>query len=115
MSLHEAFLRSIIEAPDDDAPRLVYADWLEENGDPERAEFIRVQCRLASLDEDDPEHRGEWAGPLVGRVRCWHFRRGFVEWVEMKAGEFLEEANWLLDFAPIRELAVEFPKIGVLR
>ena len=45
---HAAFLQSIIAAPDDDAPRLVYADWLEEHGgEPERAEFIRVQCELA--------------------------------------------------------------------
>lgn len=44
---HEAFLRAIFDAPEDDTPRLVYADFLEENGEPERAEFIRVQCRLA--------------------------------------------------------------------
>ena len=36
------FLRAIRENPADDAPRLVYADWLDENGRPERAEFIRV-------------------------------------------------------------------------
>src|SRR5262249_32889270 len=85
MSQHEAFLRSIIEAPEDDAPRLVYADWLEDQGDLERAEFIRVQCRLAEMDEDDPlrsgllrreyellvERWGEWAGPLVGRAQRW--------------------------------------------
>lgn len=34
----------------DDGPRLVYADYLEEQGDP-RGEFIRVQCELAKLDE----------------------------------------------------------------
>jgi uncharacterized protein (TIGR02996 family) len=44
---HEAFLRAIFDSPDDDTPRLVYADFLDENGDPERAEFIRVQCELA--------------------------------------------------------------------
>jgi len=32
--------------PADDLPRLVLADWLEEHGEPERAEFIRVQCEL---------------------------------------------------------------------
>jgi len=26
--------------------RLIYADWLEEHGDPQRAEFIRAQIRL---------------------------------------------------------------------
>jgi uncharacterized protein (TIGR02996 family) len=46
----QAFLRAIAETPDDDAPRLVYADWLEEHGDPDRAEFIRVQCRLAERE-----------------------------------------------------------------
>jgi uncharacterized protein (TIGR02996 family) len=45
----EAFLEAICETPDDDTPRLVYADWLEENGDSDRAEFIRVQCELARL------------------------------------------------------------------
>src|SRR5207248_690173 len=48
MAKQEAFLRAIAANPDDDAPRLIFADWLEENGDPERAEFIRTQCALAS-------------------------------------------------------------------
>ena len=41
MTPDDAFLAAIIESPDDDGPRLVYADWLEENGHPERAEFLR--------------------------------------------------------------------------
>jgi uncharacterized protein (TIGR02996 family) len=41
-----ALLNAIIAAPDDDLPRLVYADWLEEHDRAERAEFIRVQCEL---------------------------------------------------------------------
>jgi uncharacterized protein (TIGR02996 family) len=48
----EAFLQAIREDPDDDAPRLVYADWLEERGDP-RAELIRIQLELARTDEHD--------------------------------------------------------------
>ena len=44
MTHDEAFLQAIIDNPDDDAPRLIYADWLEERGDP-RGEFIRVQWR----------------------------------------------------------------------
>jgi uncharacterized protein (TIGR02996 family) len=47
LSQHEAFLRAIFDAPDDDTPRLVYADFLEENGEPERAALIRAQCELA--------------------------------------------------------------------
>src|SRR5437762_1438584 len=41
------FLAAILAGPDDDGPRLVYADWLEEHGDTERSEFIRVQIELA--------------------------------------------------------------------
>jgi uncharacterized protein (TIGR02996 family) len=39
-----AFLAAIHADPGDDTPRLVYADWLQENGQPELAEFIRLQC-----------------------------------------------------------------------
>lgn len=46
MSLEDAFLRAILTAPDSDACRLSYADWLEERGNP-RGEFIRVQCEIA--------------------------------------------------------------------
>ncbi len=45
-----AFLASIVAEPDDDTLRLVAADFLEENGEPERAGFIRVQVALAQLD-----------------------------------------------------------------
>src|SRR5262245_46285153 len=40
-----ALLHGCKDNPDDNAPRLVLADWLEEHGEPERAEFIRLQCR----------------------------------------------------------------------
>ena len=43
----EAFMQAILDAPDDDTPRLIFADWLDEHGEAERAEFIRVQCELA--------------------------------------------------------------------
>jgi uncharacterized protein (TIGR02996 family) len=61
MNLETAFLRAIREAPDDDAPRLVYADWLTDHGDESgraRADLIRVQCELARLDADDPRRGG---------------------------------------------------------
>ena len=44
LSQHEAFLRAIFDAPEDDTPRLVYADFLQENGEEDRAAFIRWQC-----------------------------------------------------------------------
>jgi uncharacterized protein (TIGR02996 family) len=53
----EALRQAIIEDPDDDLRRFVYADWVEEQGQPERAEFIRVQCQLARWPEGD---LGRW-------------------------------------------------------
>jgi uncharacterized protein (TIGR02996 family) len=45
-----ALLRAICAEPDDDTPRLVAADWLEEHGDADRAAFIRIQVELARLE-----------------------------------------------------------------
>ena len=50
MTHDDAFLQAILETPDDDTPRLIYADWLDEHGDVARAEFIRLQCRLADIN-----------------------------------------------------------------
>lgn len=46
---YRALLRAVLSAPEDDVPRLVLADWLEEHFATERAEFIRIQCELAGL------------------------------------------------------------------
>ena len=52
MTTETDLLAAVIAAPLDDGPRLVMADWFEEHGAPERAEFIRVQIELAdSTDE----------------------------------------------------------------
>jgi uncharacterized protein (TIGR02996 family) len=92
-----SWLAAIGEDDEGDGPRLAFADWLEERGDQDRAEFIRVQCALASLPEADPQrpglarreralldrHAWEWAAPLEGLVTRWDYRRGFIEKVEM--------------------------------
>ena len=49
MTDRHAMLTAIRENPSDDTPRLVYADWLEEHGEPERAELVRVGCELRGL------------------------------------------------------------------
>jgi uncharacterized protein (TIGR02996 family) len=56
-------LAAIKESPADDAPRLVYADWLEEHGEP-RGEFLRLQCAPARLERGDPAR-----APLAERER----------------------------------------------
>lgn len=49
LAQHEAFLRAIFDAPDDDTPRLVYADFLQENGEEDGAELIRARCERLQL------------------------------------------------------------------
>lgn len=43
MSDRAALVAAVAAVPDDDLPKLVLADWLDEHGDPDRAEFIRLQ------------------------------------------------------------------------
>jgi uncharacterized protein (TIGR02996 family) len=50
-----SFLQAIAEEPDDATCRLVFADWLEERGD-WRAEFLRLDCRLKGMAEDEDDH-----------------------------------------------------------
>jgi uncharacterized protein (TIGR02996 family) len=56
MSEEQAFLSAICAQPEEDTPRLAYADWLDENEAPIQAAFIRTQCRLASCSAADPEY-----------------------------------------------------------
>src|SRR5262245_25936713 len=104
MSHHDAFLCSVIESPNDDAPRLVYADWLEDQGDTARAEFIRLQIEAARLPEGDARrpgleerarhllgrHLDDWLGPLRLLATNWIFQRGFVERVTVLHEVLLE-------------------------
>ncbi|HXG10589.1 MAG TPA: TIGR02996 domain-containing protein [Gemmataceae bacterium] len=117
MTHEEAFLQAICDAPEDEGLRLIFADWLEEHDDP-RGEFIRVQCALAHLDEDDPRraalrlrehellanHETEWVGPLLEFVDGWQFRRGFVEQVVLTPQAFLAHADVLFRLAPLRHV-----------
>lgn len=41
MDTHDALLAAVLAKPEDDLTRLVYADWCDENGQPERGEFVR--------------------------------------------------------------------------
>jgi uncharacterized protein (TIGR02996 family) len=90
MSTEEALLAAIDANPDDDAPRLAHADWLERS-DPDRARFIRLQVRLANaFPEEAPEHDRREAARLLEANRerwlagrpsgvAWRFVRGYPE------------------------------------
>ncbi|HEY1068467.1 MAG TPA: TIGR02996 domain-containing protein, partial [Pirellulales bacterium] len=104
MDEETAFLAEIRRRYWDDAPRLIYADWLEEQGEEPRAEFIRVQCELERMAWFDParpelalrertlqnEHSREWAAPALelGAQRVT-FSRGLIEGVEISGGAML--------------------------
>src|SRR5262249_7408006 len=128
MALEDAFLADILEHPDDDTPRLVYADWLDEQaatrggdqaaGAARPAEVIPVPCRLEQTAEDDP-HRTEledraaeldriwgprWARPFHNRADRWSFRRGFIEEGWLSASQFLGGAGRLLRRSPVRSV-----------
>lgn len=113
-----AFLQTILENPDDDTARLIFADWLEEQGESERATLIRVQCELARLPADNPRHpqyadwkatehallqahAKTWAAPLAGLVGGWEFQRGFIDVVTMPATAFLAQGEVLFQLAPV--------------
>ncbi len=119
MNDHEPFIQAIIAEPEDDAPRLVYSDWLEERGDP-RAEFIRVQCALARREGPSrlraewkerervllAEHRTQWLKPLRGLGNRLHFHRGFVDRMNVTAETFLGRGEVLFRLAPIQVVRI---------
>lgn len=93
MTESDALLAAIAADPDDDTPRLALADWLDEHGDPARAEFIRVQIEYARAAERDPRrvplreraaqllaaHERTWLPPGPDRLALFYeWRRGFV-------------------------------------
>ncbi|MBY0458183.1 MAG: TIGR02996 domain-containing protein, partial [Gemmataceae bacterium] len=102
MNDHDALLRAIGEHPEEDTPRLVYADWLEENDQPERADFVRNQIALGqpglTNDERYPlvmknvhylrEWVPYWRGqlPRIEGVEWGDFRRGLIEEVQARDG-----------------------------
>jgi uncharacterized protein (TIGR02996 family) len=126
MTHEDAFFQDILEHPDDDTPRLIFADWLDDHGDPDRAEFIRLQCRLAR--ETDPllpavrdmrirentlfhQHNRTWAGPVVcSLAQGWGFRRGFVSFINASASQLVGHCDELFRAAPIQHLRLLYPR-----
>ncbi|HEU0034605.1 MAG TPA: TIGR02996 domain-containing protein [Kofleriaceae bacterium] len=89
----DALLAAIRANPADDKPRLVYADWLQERGDP-RGELIALQ--LSGRDDAATtrrerallaEHARSWLGPLgaIATVARTRFARGFAVEVVLNA------------------------------
>jgi uncharacterized protein (TIGR02996 family) len=115
MSDQDDLFRAVLAAPEDDAPRLIYADWLDEHGQPERAEFVRLQCAMDRIPPKTgrwrPLHdramrlehdwRYTWAAPILDKTWTAEFRRGFVDRVRLTVDQFLQFANQLLALEPV--------------
>src|SRR4051794_29804027 len=109
----DALLAEILTHPDEDAPRLVYADWLDDHGDADRATFIRIQVRHAwihnslqlvpyweeraatdgQVRELLTRHREEWMASLPRALqdeRKVTFHRGFVEELKLPVNKLLK-------------------------
>ncbi len=102
------FFNNILEDPENIPLRLVFADWLEEHGQPDRAEFIRIQCEPSqSVDavrrQDELLRRweDEWREPyddLPGRLV---FRCGMPEGIDIDTDSFLRNAQELFERLPL--------------
>lgn len=128
---------AVLEAPDEDAPRRVYADWLIERNDP-HGEFIQVQCELAAIaaadgplegpDQDRRRalaarerelltlHEKEWSAEIRKLAEAWEFRRGFIESVTLRRlSTLLDPDGALFMIAPVRSVRVSMSTIEDVR
>lgn len=102
MSEDESLLVGICRNPDDDVARLVYADWLEERGQPERAEFIRLQIQM----HNDGNHKPcsmRMAMTDFNRVKAWYptfdrmtelLRNNYQVWCECDGLNYDDAVFW---------------------
>jgi uncharacterized protein (TIGR02996 family) len=127
MNDRDALYAAILAHPDEDTPRLAYADWLEEHGDADHAAFIRKQIELSKVPEWDelaiheryqPTVKGEafeieWLKRECPTPFRWasQFRRGFANSANAQLWR-ADGASWagrlaaLCQIAPIDELIV---------
>jgi uncharacterized protein (TIGR02996 family) len=121
---HAAFLSALQANPDEDTPRLVYADWLDDQGgeaNAARAEFIRTQVLLAQLSETDPlrpaledrenellqTHEAHWVGEAATGLTGWKFERGFLTELSGPIAAFVEaRIDGMFDRHPISRLRI---------
>jgi len=127
----QPFIDAICASPEDDGCRLVYCDFLEEQGDSDRAKFIRRECARVPQAEDDYPKITNWTKTdLVGEywgadgnTRLWRkgeiraacgdipvfnggatLRRGFVEAVWLSWSDWLQHHAALRTATPLRHV-----------
>ena len=119
-----AFLDAIREQSDDDTARLVFADWLAENGQSDRGEFIRTEIELArtppNTETDErrrrvlldrraellKRHKTAWLAPFAPFAKESAFARGFVHALEVPAHTFLQHAEKWFAATPLTRVKI---------
>lgn len=95
MSQEEAFLTQLCAHPEDDATRLIYADWLEDHDDI-RGQYLRLEHRLAEVAEDHP------AFATLERELMQLRKRLSLDWVRMAGKQY---DVWLISYHPTLKIA----------
>ena len=128
MTEREALHAAVLADPDADAPRLVYADWLEEHcssaSDQARARFIRLEIEAENIDTDDPcrpalcaeaaklfnRHGATWNSELPTWDEWYDsqlvYQRGFPARLRTTFRKLHYSGGRLFQVAPIQSLAV---------
>jgi uncharacterized protein (TIGR02996 family) len=109
-----ALLRAIEAHPEEDTPRLAYADWLDEQGESPRAEFIQCDYARAAPKAMGPllgqfdalyrRHADAWLKQLPGQQFNKVFVRGFLDPVHAAASNFVWHAETYAAVAPLHHL-----------
>jgi uncharacterized protein (TIGR02996 family) len=125
----EELLAAIAAAPDDDEPRMVYADWLTDRGDA-RGELVSLQVRLARADANDEPldqhervanrahgiatmHKKAWTAPLRAIADAYYeMRRGLFEHAAKLPANFFGAIDRVHAIAPLlRSITVKDPLV----
>ena len=99
-----SLVNAIRERPDDDLPRLVASDWLEEQGEEKMALFIRKSIHDGTPMQrimDDRLTGMTWDKPAVGV-----YIRGFVEEIRLSAADWVTHADEIIKRNPIRKVTI---------
>jgi len=113
-----ALLEAVVDRPDEDAPRLAYADFVSHRDGP-CGELIALQCALAKATGEDEktglshrefsllqEHKARWLAELGLRMGEGQFVRGFVEKVELLVERLDVATGDLALLSPVREVRI---------
>lgn len=117
---------NVCAAPDDDQPRVAYADFIQKS-EPEYAEFVRLQIERAKQERaskapyghPDPREKDLWLkhyaqwGHYIQRYcrdartpdrynQGWDFDRGFIAFVRMEPENFVALGERLFRMAPVQ-------------